>query len=148
MFTILEMSEQNCFRGRALAPYNHLLHTIWFKQCTVQINTRTMNIFVSMIICNYIINYCSVKSYTLISCITFTILCYAIVCNLNDMLRYFNGMLWDLYDMIWVIKDKIIIVSYAMVWPAMGFEKSFHKQKSSKHSAVEWYEAKVLRTEF
>lgn len=32
-------------------------------------------------------------------------------------------MLWDLYDMIWVIKDKIIIVSYAMVWPAMGFEK-------------------------
>lgn len=47
-------------------------------------------------------------NYTAISCISFKIICYAMVCDFNDML-------WNLYAMLWLIEMKRLMIWNAIV---------------------------------
>lgn len=52
---------------------------------------------------------------TVISCMHFTIVCFAKVCCFNDLLWKFNVILWDLYAMLWKIELKGLIIWYAVL---------------------------------
>lgn len=54
--------------------------------------------------------------YAVISCISFTTLCYAMLFNLNDKLWDLNAKLWDLNAMLWDIEIKNLVICYAMIF--------------------------------
>lgn len=69
---------------------------------------------------------------TVISCLSFTILCYAIICDFNDMLWIFFAMLWDLYTLLWEIEMKSLMIwyvmlCYGMLW-VLNKNASIHKR--------------------
>lgn len=77
--------------------------------------------------------------WTVISCISFTNLRYAMVYNFNEMLCDFNAMLWNFYAMRNCNEDLNDMVCYDMLWHAMKFEqKRLVLQKGSKHFKVKW----------
>lgn len=69
--------------------------------------------------------YKKVDLYKVITCVSFTTLCYAMVCNIDDKLWDSKAMLWDLNAMLLEIEKKGLMICYAKLYYAMVFEKKY-----------------------
>lgn len=47
--------------------------------------------------------------------VNFTIFCYDMVCDFKDMLWYVYALLGDVYDMLWEIEMKDLMIWYGML---------------------------------